>query len=163
MSPNKNPIKLHVGCGLKHLEGYINIDVSPEVKPDVVADICKLPFKDNSVDEIYTAHTLEHVPDFTKAMRELHRVLRPGGRLKIVVPYPASLYAFIPQHVSFFAWDSFIPFKKGTGFVVEHNSEILNQTQKSDELIEMIEKSGFTIINLPEVRRNDGNIFAVRE
>ena len=64
------------------LKGYINIDSSSLVKPDIVADICKLPFKNSSVDEIYTAHTLEHVNDFEKAMKELHRVLKTGGTLK---------------------------------------------------------------------------------
>jgi ubiquinone/menaquinone biosynthesis C-methylase UbiE len=114
MSAEKR-VKIHVGCGAKHLEGYINIDSSPEVNPDIVADICKLPFKNSSVDEIYTAHTLEHVNDFEKAMKELHRVLKTGGTLKIIVPYPSSNYAFIPQHLHYFGWNSFKPFEKGDG------------------------------------------------
>ncbi|AXG74212.1 class I SAM-dependent methyltransferase [Flavobacterium arcticum] len=46
---------------------------------DVKADICNLPFKDNSYDMILCNHVLEHIPDDTKAMQELYRVLRPGG------------------------------------------------------------------------------------
>jgi ubiquinone/menaquinone biosynthesis C-methylase UbiE len=43
------------------------------------ADICDLPFEDNQYDVILCNHVLEHIPDDTKAMQELYRVLKPGG------------------------------------------------------------------------------------
>ncbi len=46
---------------------------------DVKADICNLPFEDNLYDIILCNHVLEHIPDDTKAMQELYRVLKPGG------------------------------------------------------------------------------------
>lgn len=46
---------------------------------DVKADICNLPFDNNSFDVILCNHVLEHIPDDTKAMQELYRVLKPGG------------------------------------------------------------------------------------
>ncbi|WP_223032879.1 class I SAM-dependent methyltransferase [Hanstruepera marina] len=46
---------------------------------DVKADICNLPFEDNSYDIILCNHVLEHIPDDTKAMQELYRVMKPGG------------------------------------------------------------------------------------
>ena len=46
---------------------------------DVKADICNLPFEDNAFDVILCNHVLEHIPDDTKAMHELFRVLKPGG------------------------------------------------------------------------------------
>ena len=46
---------------------------------DVKADICALPFDDNSYDVILCNHVLEHIPEDTKAMQELYRVLKPGG------------------------------------------------------------------------------------
>ncbi|WP_306353769.1 class I SAM-dependent methyltransferase [Flavobacterium sp. '19STA2R22 D10 B1'] len=46
---------------------------------DVKADICNLPFQDNSFDLILCNHVLEHIPDDTKAMEELYRILKPGG------------------------------------------------------------------------------------
>lgn len=46
---------------------------------DVKADICNLPFADNQYDIILCNHVLEHIPDDTKAMQELYRVLKPGG------------------------------------------------------------------------------------
>ena len=53
---------------------------------DVKADICNLPFKDNQYDVILCNHVLEHIPDDTKAMQELYRVLKPGGMAILQIP-----------------------------------------------------------------------------
>lgn len=53
---------------------------------DVKADICDLPFGDNIYDVIFCNHVLEHIPDDDKAMRELYRVLKPGGMAVLQVP-----------------------------------------------------------------------------
>ncbi|MDC0007170.1 methyltransferase domain-containing protein [Winogradskyella sp.] len=62
---------------LNHLE-YTTTDLLSPIA-DVKADICDLPFKDNSYDVILCNHVLEHIPDDTKAMQELYRVMKPGG------------------------------------------------------------------------------------
>ncbi len=62
---------------LKNLD-YTTTDLNSPLA-DVKADICKLPFEDNSFDIIFCNHVLEHIPDDTKAMQELYRILRPGG------------------------------------------------------------------------------------
>lgn len=46
---------------------------------DVKADICNLPFDDNTYDVIFCNHVLEHIPNDIKAMQELYRVMKPGG------------------------------------------------------------------------------------
>ncbi|TXD52655.1 MULTISPECIES: class I SAM-dependent methyltransferase [unclassified Polaribacter] len=46
---------------------------------DIKADICDLPFDDNSFDVIFCNHVLEHITDDTKAIQELFRVLKKGG------------------------------------------------------------------------------------
>ena len=82
-------IKLHLGCGTKRLDGYINIDSVAENKPDVVLDISHpLPYEDKSVDEILAEDLLEH---FDKYMRyivfyEWSRILKVGGKITIQVP-----------------------------------------------------------------------------
>lgn len=53
---------------------------------DVKADICDLPFKDNSYDVILCNHVLEHIPDDTKAMKELYRILKPEGMAILQIP-----------------------------------------------------------------------------
>lgn len=57
---------------------YITTDLNSPLA-DVKADICNLPFKDNEFDIIFCNHVLEHIPDDTKAMQELYRVLKKGG------------------------------------------------------------------------------------
>ncbi|SDG69163.1 Methyltransferase domain-containing protein [Flavobacterium omnivorum] len=57
---------------------------------DVKADICDLPFQDNQYDVILCNHVLEHIPDDTKAMQELYRVLKPGGMAILQIPQDLS-------------------------------------------------------------------------
>lgn len=57
---------------------YVTTDLNSPLA-DVKADICNLPFKDNEFDIILCNHVLEHIPDDTKAMQELYRVLKPEG------------------------------------------------------------------------------------
>jgi SAM-dependent methyltransferase len=70
---------------LKHLQ-YTTTDLHSPIA-DVKADICNLPFEDNAYDFIICNHVLEHIPDDMKAMKELYRVLAPGGTAIIQVPY----------------------------------------------------------------------------
>ena len=62
---------------LKNLE-YITTDLNSPLA-DVKADICALPFKDDSFDVILCNHVLEHIPDDRKALSELYRILKPSG------------------------------------------------------------------------------------
>ena len=68
---------------------YITSDLESPLA-DVKADICNLPFEDNSYDMILCNHVLEHIPDDTKAMQELYRVLRPGGMGIFQIPQDLS-------------------------------------------------------------------------
>lgn len=65
---------------------YTTTDLNSPIA-DVKADICKLPFKDNSFDFIICNHVLEHIPDHIKALQELYRVLAVGGTAILQVPY----------------------------------------------------------------------------
>lgn len=62
---------------LKNIK-YTTTDLNSPLA-DVKADICNLPFKDNTFDVIFCNHVLEHIPDDKKAMNELYRILKPGG------------------------------------------------------------------------------------
>lgn len=69
---------------MKNLE-YVTTDLNSPLA-DVKADICNLPFKDNEFDMILCNHVLEHIPDDTKAMEELYRVLKVGGMGVFQIP-----------------------------------------------------------------------------
>ena len=63
------------------------VDFMKEKKPHIVADIKRLPFKDNSVDGIVCNAVLEHVDKPFQAMDELYRILSEGGELAFYVPW----------------------------------------------------------------------------
>jgi predicted SAM-dependent methyltransferase len=46
-----------------------------------------LPFPDESADAVYSSHTLEHIADYKAAIRDWHRVLKPGGFIVCSVPH----------------------------------------------------------------------------
>ncbi|MBW1294275.1 class I SAM-dependent methyltransferase [Aquimarina litoralis] len=73
---------------LKNLE-YTTTDLNSPLA-DVKADICNLPFASNEYDVIFCNHVLEHIPDDTKAMQELLRVLKPGGMAILQIPQDLS-------------------------------------------------------------------------
>jgi SAM-dependent methyltransferase len=56
------------------------------------ADIRELPFADGSFDAVYTMGTIEHIDEYREAIREVHRVLKPGGRAVIGVPHKWDLF-----------------------------------------------------------------------
>ena len=62
---------------LKNID-YTTTDLNSPLA-DVKADICNLPFKEDEFDVILCNHVLEHIPDDTQAMRELFRIMKPGG------------------------------------------------------------------------------------
>jgi len=73
---------------MPHLD-YVTTDLYSPLA-DVKADICQLPFEDNSFDMILCNHVLEHIPDDQKAMQELYRVLKPGGLGIFQIPQDKS-------------------------------------------------------------------------
>ncbi len=82
-------IKLHLGCGEKHLDGFINVDCRKLSSVDKVCDLRKLnSFKNESVDVIYSSHVFEHfdINEGLVALKEWRRVLKKGGKLFLAVP-----------------------------------------------------------------------------
>jgi SAM-dependent methyltransferase len=81
--------RLEVGSGGRPQPGYIHVDLDPFAwHVEAVAPAWHLPFPDNWADEIVAVHSLEHVhPRFlVPTLVEWHRVLKPGGQLRVHVP-----------------------------------------------------------------------------
>jgi len=91
-----DPMKLNLGSGQNRKDGYVNIDKYPTFAPDLVWDLEQTPwpFEAGSVEAISACHVLEHLgatPEvFLAVMKELHRVLAPGGKVEIRVPHHQS-------------------------------------------------------------------------
>jgi SAM-dependent methyltransferase len=109
------PVKINLGCGRKYLEDHINCDVLPSLRADKHFDleIFPYPFDSESADEILLDNVLEHLTDVIKVMNEVHRILKRGGVVKIIVPYAKSDWSFQdPTHKHFFtekSMDYFAP------------------------------------------------------
>jgi SAM-dependent methyltransferase len=82
-------LKLNLGCGEDKKAGYINLDWNPLTAPDIKHDLNVLPypFPDNHFNYVEANHILEHLDKPFLIMKELHRILKPGGFLKIKVPH----------------------------------------------------------------------------
>jgi len=82
------PLKLNLGCGYQPMNGWVNVDYIKTDHADIVTNLDQpWPWKDNSVDEIFAAHVIEHVTDHITFMKEAQRVLKVGGYLTIRVPH----------------------------------------------------------------------------
>jgi len=109
--------KLNLGCGRDIREGYVNLDSAKLPGVQVVHDIRKLPlpFKQEEFEEILCNDILEHLDDYVPAVRELRRILKPGGKLLIRVPHFTSRNNFAdPTHKRLFSVSTFEFFIKGS-------------------------------------------------
>lgn len=92
-------MKLNLGSGYFPKEGFINVDVSPDCKPDVLHNLNEFPypFESNTFEVIESNHALEHVESPLQAMIEIHRISKHNGRVTIRVPHFSRGFTH-PEH-----------------------------------------------------------------
>lgn len=83
--------KIDIGCGSPNNRkaGFIGIDFDASMKPDIVHDITKsIPFAENSVEEVYSSHFLEHLPNLTmkRVISNLIPTCIEGARVELAIP-----------------------------------------------------------------------------
>jgi hypothetical protein len=98
-------LRLNLGAGGADSDGRYSVDHLELPGVDIIADLNSpldlLP--DDSLSEIVTSHTLEHVKNFLPLMHEFHRLVVPGGKIQIIVPHFSSALGYSdPTHVRFF-------------------------------------------------------------
>jgi predicted SAM-dependent methyltransferase len=89
MSSENTLLRLHVGSGTARLEGWINLDYQDLPGVDVVCDVTKgLGFPKSAAEAVFAEHFLEHlgVGDAVNFLEECHRVLVPGGWVRLSTP-----------------------------------------------------------------------------
>lgn len=118
-------LKLDLACGDSKRPGYKGIDVAETSSTDYIMNLLQFPWdiKSESTEEVHCSHFVEHIPHDIKDgdgrdgliqfMDELYRILKPGGKATIIVPYLTSVRAFQdPTHRRFLCKESFYYFNK---------------------------------------------------
>lgn len=125
-------MKINLGSGYKRIDGYINIDGDSNCKPDFLVDLekDKLPFEDNSVDEILAHHILEHIGNgFFNLLKEIYRVCKNGAVINITVPHMNhDIFKIDPTHKRPLTVESFRMFSK------KQNEEVIKNNGSSTTL-----------------------------
>lgn len=82
-------MKLNLGAGNDIRDGFVDHDIADLPGINVVHDlnIYPWPWEDSTFDEILANDLIEHLDDYMKAMEELYRIMRPGAKARIKVPY----------------------------------------------------------------------------
>ena len=110
--------KLNLGSGKDIKKGWVNLDSANLPGVDVVHDIEKLPlpFANEEFDEILCQDVLEHT-EYLPILKDIHRILKPGGKLAIRVPHFTSKNNFIdPTHKKRFSIYTFEMFAKNSSY-----------------------------------------------
>jgi len=124
---DKQKILINLGSGHWKLDGWVNIDLDSDSRPDVCANLsCSLPFRDGCVDFMHSEDFIDQLTleQASRFLRECHRILKPGGVIRVLTPdveqlaemylhRPEALKALWREHVG-------VPLRYGTA------AEILN-------------------------------------
>ncbi len=85
---------LNFGSGSRFLgERVVNLDIEDSAYVHVVNKSEEIPFKDNSFDAVLLEYVLEHVEDYLGLLKDVVRVLKPGGSLLVTVPFRQNYHA----------------------------------------------------------------------
>ena len=113
---------LDVGCGIKKMPGSIGIDLNTSSAADVVCDLDQFPypFADRTFDGLRAIHVIEHLTDVVRTMEEFHRLVKPGGIIRIETPHYTDYSSFCDpthkHHLNSFSFRYFGPDDGGFGY-----------------------------------------------
>lgn len=94
-------MKLHLGCGQKHIPGWLHIDVVDGPHISIQHEVNMLPMiLDGAAEVVYACHVLEHFMrrSVGPVLKEWHRILAPSGVLRVAVPNMEAITAHYSAH-----------------------------------------------------------------
>ena len=116
-----SPRILDIGCSVNKMPNTVGIDIDPASDADIIHDLNRYPYPiaGNSINQIYAKHIIEHLDDPKSFLREIYRILRPGGKVFIETPHFSCRVAYSePQHKLFYSYFMFDELLKGLDFKV---------------------------------------------
>ena len=150
-------LKLNLGCGHLPLEGYVNVDRRELPGVDVVADVGDLCFDEESVQEIFSAHLLEHFPQEMLRRRLLptwRKLLTPDGIFRAVVPDGEAMLAGIAAGTY-----SFSNFREVLFGAQDYDGDFHFNLFTPDSLCGLLVEAGFAGICVNAHARPNGKCF----
>ena len=149
---------LDVGCGIKKRAGAIGIDRNLSSNADVICDLDRFPYPlaDDSFDELYAIHVIEHVSDVIRTMEEFHRLVRKGGRIRIETPHYTDYSSFCdPTHKSHLNSYSFRYFGENAGGFGYYSSVRFRERKVEVKLLQLWRMLGFEwlVNHVPRFRK----------
>lgn len=135
-------MKLNIGSGLQHIEGYTSVD--PYAPADISTVAWSLPLEDASVEAVYASHMLEHLSyaETEQTLKEWLRVLQPGGTLTVVIPN-MSFVAAVWLHGGDRVYRRQIMFGSQ-----QHEGEYHRNGWSDDDIRADLEDAGFTVTGI---------------
>jgi hypothetical protein len=150
-------LRLNIGCGHIPEAGYINVDMRELPNVDVLAEANALPFEPGSVDEIYSAHLVEHFPQQELQRRLLphwRNLLKRGGCIRAITPDGEAMLAGVTQGSY-----SFEDFREVLFGGQDYEGDFHYNLFTPDSFRRTVEEAGFTDIEIPVRGRPNGQCF----
>jgi len=157
-APRSGHQKAHLGPGQSnYIPGWINVDANTFTgRCDVWADLRNpLPFRDGTLDAIYSHHVVEHLPSMASHFAEAHRCLKPGGVYRVAGPNgDSAIRKYLEGEADWFGdWPDKHRSVGGrmNNFILCRNEHLAILTESF--LRELLEDAGFNSIETCDVVR----------
>lgn len=150
-------VRLNLGCGHLPIEGYINVDMRELPGVDVVAEVGSLPFEKQSVNEVFSAHLLEHFPQEELIRRLLpywYALLVPGGEFHAIAPDGEAMLAGVAAGTY-----PFEDFREVLFGAQDYEGDFHYNLLTPSSLGELLEGVGFRDVNVRARGRRNGKCF----
>ena len=121
LTTQETPKVLDIGCSRNKVPGTIGIDIDPSSQADIFHDlnIYPYPLETGSIDKVWAKHIIEHVDNPRAFIKEIYRILKPGGTAFVETPHFSCRVAYSePEHKLFYSYFMFTELLKGLDFKI---------------------------------------------